>query len=124
VLAGRARILSEQLKQALPNEKFYVGSDVGYVGGGSMPGRGLETVVVQWHPAQVSVETAVRALRDADVPVVARIRDDAICFDLRTIPETEFESLVQSICSAAQDEGEGTAAAGPMFPPPATTTER
>lgn len=106
VLADRAGTLSEQLKQALPNEKFYVGSDVGYVGGGSMPGRGLDTVVVQWHPTRVSVETAVGALRCADIPVVARIRDDAVCFDLRTVSEPEFESLVQSVGFAAQGDDE------------------
>ncbi len=105
-LARRAGTLLEQLQQVLPNEKFYVGSDVGYVGGGSMPGRGLETVVLQWYPTQVSAETAVRALRNADIPVVARIRDNAICFDLRTVPEPEFEPLVQSVCSAAHSDEE------------------
>ena len=112
-LAERARKLGEQLETALPNEKFYVCSDVGYVGGGSMPGQELQTVVVQWRPSQTPVDEMVDVLRHADVPVIPRIRDDAICFDLRTLPESEFDTLISSVTEAvaelfAEDESEGT----------------
>ncbi|UCE59054.1 MAG: L-seryl-tRNA(Sec) selenium transferase [Phycisphaerales bacterium] len=104
-LAGRARALCEQLETALPDEKFFVCSDVGYAGGGSMPQRELQTVVVQWTPGNVSVDEMSRLLRQADVSVVARVRSDAICFDVRTIREEDFESLIASV-SAAVWEGE------------------
>lgn len=104
-LAQRARLLSEQLEAALPDEHFYVCSDVGYVGGGSMPARELQTVVVQWRPAHGSAETAAAALRDADVPVISRIRDDAICFDLRTVSDSDLETLVASVVSTVWDNG-------------------
>ena len=103
-LAERARKLAERLGAALPDEHFYVCSDVGYAGGGSMPARELQTVVVQWRPAQASVETMAAALREADVPVIVRIRDDAICFDLRTLRESDFESLVATVTSAVWDD--------------------
>ncbi|MHC4698549.1 MAG: L-seryl-tRNA(Sec) selenium transferase [Planctomycetota bacterium] len=102
-LAERARLLCEQFEAALPNEKFYVGSDIGYMGGGSMPGQELQTVVVQWHPAKATVDEMMQLLREADVPVVARVRDDAICFDLRTIRKPDLESLVASVSSAVWD---------------------
>lgn len=103
-LAARAQRLMEQLEQAMPKERFYVCSDVSYAGGGSMPARQLQTVVVQWRPEHVSAGEAAAALRHADVPVVARIRDDAICFDLRTIRDREFEDLIDAIQHAAWDE--------------------
>ncbi len=106
-LARQARQLSEQLQAALPGEDFLVCSDVAYAGGGSMPGRTLQTVVVQWRPSESSTEETVAALREADVPVIARIRDDAICFDLRTLREDDFESLVASVASTAWEEEEG-----------------
>ncbi|MCH8244194.1 MAG: L-seryl-tRNA(Sec) selenium transferase, partial [Planctomycetes bacterium] len=81
-LGKRASELCEALEAAVPGEKFLVCSDVGFAGGGSMPGAELETVVVQWRPASCSTADMVARLRDADVPVVARVRDDAICFDL------------------------------------------
>ena len=102
-LAERARKLSEQLETALPDEKFYVCSDVGYVGGGSMPGQELQTVVIQWRPSGIAVEDTVAALRHADVPIIPRIRDDAICFDLRTLPESDFESLVFSVTTVVAE---------------------
>ncbi len=108
-LANRARSLLEQLEKAMPGEHFYVCSDVGYAGGGSMPGKELPTVVVQWRPARRSVEATMAALREADVPVVARVRDDAICFDLRTLRPSDFEPLVASVSAAGWDEGAGSA---------------
>jgi hypothetical protein len=40
-------------------------------------------------------------LRQSEIPVVARIRDDAICFDLRTIRESDFEDLAAAAAAAA-----------------------
>ncbi len=105
-LAERARKLAEQLEAALPDERFYVCSDVGYAGGGSMPGQELQTVVVKWRPSQVSAESMAGRLRETEVPVIVRIRDDAICFDLRTLPESDLESLMGSVSSAVWDEAE------------------
>ncbi len=105
-LAGRARELIEQLESALPLESFMVCSDVGFAGGGAMPGQALQTVVVQWRPKHSTVDQAVRALREAEVPVVARIRDSAVCFDLRTLRPLDFESLVAAVCSALWDDDE------------------
>jgi len=115
-LANRARSLLEQLEKAMPGEHFYVCSDVGYAGGGSMPGKELPTVVVQWRPARRSVEATMAALREADVPVIARVRDDAICFDLRTLRPSDFEPLVASVSAAVWDEGAGSARDGIPLP--------
>jgi L-seryl-tRNA(Ser) seleniumtransferase len=99
-LAERAEVLREQLQEALPDEQFYVCSDVGFAGGGSLPGQELQTVVVHWRPAHASTEAMATALREADVPVVARVKDNAICFDLRTIRESDLEILIASVSSA------------------------
>ena len=72
-LAEQARQLCDQLTAALPEEQFLVCSDVGFAGGGSLPGAELETVVVQWRPGGMSPTAMVTALRQAEVPVVARI---------------------------------------------------
>jgi len=99
-----------------PGEHFYVCSDVGYAGGGSMPGKELPTVVVQWCPARRLVEATMAALREAEVPVIARIRDDAICFDLRTLRPSDFELLLASVSAAGWDEGAGSARDGVPLP--------
>ena len=68
-----------------------------------MPQRALETVVVQWRPTQAPVDETAAALRDADVPVIVHIRDDAICLDLRTILKADIEPLVASVSVAVWD---------------------
>lgn len=106
-LAKRARKLCEGLEAAMPDEHFYVCSAVGFAGGGSMPGRELQTVVVQWRPTGSSASATAAALRDADVPVICRIHDDAICFDLRTMREPDFEALVASVASTVWEDDAG-----------------
>ncbi|MEK6675646.1 MAG: L-seryl-tRNA(Sec) selenium transferase [Planctomycetota bacterium] len=96
-LAGRAQVLLKQLESALTGEQFFIGSDVTYAGGGSLPGQELETVVIRWRPSKASVESVAAALRQADVPVIARIKDDEILFDLRTLRESDMETLVSSV---------------------------
>ena len=49
----------------------------------------------------------VQALREAEVPVVACVRDDAICFDLRTLRPADFEALVASVGSTVWDDDPG-----------------
>ena len=102
-LAAKARTLSEQLKAALPNEDFYVCSDVGYAGGGSLPDKEMETVIVQWQPKHVSTDEMAALLRTADIRVIVRVRDDAVCFDLRTIRDSDFEPLVSSVATTVMD---------------------
>ncbi len=104
-LAARAKKLAEQLEAAMPDESFYVCSDVGFAGGGSMPAEELQTVVVRWRVGGVSAQLMASALREADVPVIVRIRDDEICFDLRSLQEAEFDTLVASASGALWDSG-------------------
>ncbi len=103
-LAERARQLCGQLAAALPDEQFLVCSDVGFAGGGALPAAELETVVVQWRPTGASAEAVVAALRRAEEPVVARIREDAVCFDLRTLAPEDFEPVVAAAEWAAAGE--------------------
>ena len=50
-----------------------------------------------------------QALRDAEIPVVARSRDNAICFDLRTVRDADFEALVDAVTTAVWEaENDGT----------------
>jgi len=101
VLAERAEALQGRLASALPGESFLVCSDVSYAGGGSLPAEALETVVVQWRPASVGIEAATAAMRASGPPVIVRVREDAIVFDLRTVRESEFEAIVASAGAAS-----------------------
>lgn len=62
------------------------------IGGGSLPGETLPTTAVILSPR--SAEALGRALREGDPPVVARIAEDKVWLDPRTVfPEEEAELL-------------------------------
>ncbi len=108
VLAERARELDQMLSDALPDEKFFISSDVSYAGGGSLPGEGLPTVVIRWQPTFASVGAVAAALREGDPPIVTRIGDGAICFDLRTLFQEDFRiitSVVSKVHTCVIDAG-------------------
>ncbi len=62
------------------------------IGGGSLPGETLPTAAVALAPQ--SAETLGRALREGNPPVVARIAEDRVWLDPRTVqPEEEADLL-------------------------------
>jgi hypothetical protein len=47
------------------------------------------------------------------VPVIVRIRDDAVCLDLRTLHEPDFDTLVSALLTAATAEDDEPDTEGP-----------
>lgn len=89
--------LSERLNQAVPGESFDVVATTSFAGGGTLPQRSLPSTAVAWHPNRNSPDHYSRLLRLAPMPVVTRIEDDAICFDMRTIRPEEFDEIVSAV---------------------------
>src|SRR5215218_5587152 len=71
-------------------------------GGGSLPGEGLESVLVEVDPAPAGAATVLARLRAADPPVVARAERGRIVLDLRTVPPSQ-DALVARALAAALD---------------------
>ncbi|HEX4816410.1 MAG TPA: L-seryl-tRNA(Sec) selenium transferase [Nonomuraea sp.] len=83
---------------------------VSVVGGGSLPGEGLESVLVDVDPAPVGAARAMARLRAADPPVVARTERGCVVIDLRTVPPGQ-DRLLGEILLAALASGHGDASA-------------
>jgi L-seryl-tRNA(Ser) seleniumtransferase len=66
-------------------------------GGGSLPGHGLPTTLVAL-PGPAS--RLLRALREGEPPVLARISADRCCLDPRTVLEGEDERLFDAVQGA------------------------
>jgi len=69
------------------------------VGGGSVPGEGLPTVLVALDGPSSRLAAA---LRRGDPPVIARIENDACCLDPRTVLRGEDETLIDAVEVAAR----------------------
>ena len=69
------------------------------IGGGSLPGETLPTCLLSVDCGAVGggAEEVVRRLRDCRPPVVARIEDDRVLLDPRTVSPEEDESLLLAL---------------------------
>jgi len=99
----RARKLLSRLRKAVP-EGFSFSLKKGYsmAGGGSLPGQELPTALICIHSERLSAGEIERRLRGLDAPVVARIADDEVLFDLRTIEERDFPDILKGMQGMAR----------------------
>jgi L-seryl-tRNA(Ser) seleniumtransferase len=68
------------------------------IGGGSAPGETLPTCLVELHHSSLSAAALESRLRSLDRPVIARIQNDRVVLDLRTVPaalDTELARLLR-----------------------------
>ncbi len=102
-LEARARALAEHLAKRL-GDTARIGAerDRGFAGGGSLPGFELESWVVVLRSA-ASAEGVAKRLRAAAVPVVARVRDDALIFDVRTLLPGDEDAIEQALGFAFEE---------------------
>jgi L-seryl-tRNA(Ser) seleniumtransferase len=75
-------------------------SGTSVAGGGSLPGEGLESVLVVVDPSPAGATAVLARLRSGDPPVVARVERDRVVADLRTVPP-EQDALVARALAAA-----------------------
>jgi len=69
-------------------------------GGGSLPAAEFQTFAVQIRSGTVSVNELERRLRQSLPPVIARIREDTLLLDARTVMEQEIKDLVRVVSAA------------------------
>ncbi|HVF47407.1 MAG TPA: L-seryl-tRNA(Sec) selenium transferase, partial [Pyrinomonadaceae bacterium] len=71
--------------------------DFSAIGGGAAPVTRLETTLVALSHRNMSTSRLEKKLRDADPAVVARILDDRVVLDLRTVAESEENELLAAL---------------------------
>jgi L-seryl-tRNA(Ser) seleniumtransferase len=77
------------------------------VGGGALPLLELEGPVVALTAAAGGAERLSTRLRTGDPPIVARVRDDAVLLDPRTISEVEIDFVVRGVGEALRADPPG-----------------
>jgi L-seryl-tRNA(Ser) seleniumtransferase len=88
----RAGLWSVKLEERGVRTKLVPGESA--VGGGSVPGHGLPTVLVSLAGPASRLSAA---LRHGDPPVIAWIEKDACCLDPRTVLKGEDETLIDAV---------------------------
>ena len=70
------------------------------VGGGAFPDAPLPTTLVELTPGQLGAEELLRRLRAGDPPVVARVADDKVLLDPRTLAAESLELVGTALARA------------------------
>jgi len=99
-IEARARQLLERVAGIATDAiRLAVEQDSVPVGGGSLPGLEFESWVVAVRSSKpgLSADQIARRLREAEPPVLARVRDDALLIDLRTVDDEELSLIAQSL---------------------------
>lgn len=98
-LERRARTWADRLRAAGVAADVVPGASA--IGGGAYPGVELPTMLVAIDPAPRSAREVETALRRGDPAVVARIDDDRVVLDPRTVLEEEEATLLGRVVDAA-----------------------
>lgn len=69
------------------------------VGGGSLPGETLTTMLLAITPPD-SPDAFARRLRSGPTPVIARIEDEVVVLDPRTVADDQSDAVVEAVKSA------------------------
>lgn len=85
--------IGERARRLFPNHKLIAGESV--IGGGSTPDQSIPTTLIV--AANRNLNQAERKLRQAPAPVIARIADDQLLLDLRTVFPEEEPALVEAL---------------------------
>lgn len=80
--------------------KINIENEYSEVGGGSMPLCKLPTRVITIKTTDEHINSLYYSLRCNDVPIIARIKNDKILLDIRTIFESDFNIIINGLIEA------------------------
>jgi len=104
-LKNKAHKLYNQLvKEVASAKELTLIKDSSTVGGGAFPLEELSTYVIKFNPSQFSSTSLAKRLRQMTPPVLGRIHQDALYFDVRTLLEGEEFVLAEKLQEAVQEE--------------------
>jgi L-seryl-tRNA(Ser) seleniumtransferase len=103
-LRGRANKIAKRLKREIQNAHIRVISDSSRAGGGALPEVDLPTYAVSIKSDEVSAIEFKERLRKGTPPIIARIKEDSLIIDARTVRDKDLEGLVAGIKSALSEE--------------------
>lgn len=100
-LERRARRFLSRLRKKLRHEqlRFEIVEGESAIGGGAAPTARLITSLIALRHGSLSPDALGQALRSGSPAVVARIAEDNVLLDLRTVAEDEEEELLASLIS-------------------------
>ncbi len=102
-LKTAAHNLADRIADAVPEADVTGEEDFSEAGGGSLAGRPFPTWVVSVALPELAPTAVSDALRRLDLPVICRIRDDALVFDPRTLLADEPAQIAAALAEVVRE---------------------
>ena len=99
-LLAKAEVFKTRLSDL--DFKITVAEDKAEVGGGSYPASYLDSVVVKLEHPRLSATDIERRLLEVEIPIITRIKDNELIFDMRTLRTREFDLVKQALIEVAK----------------------
>jgi L-seryl-tRNA(Ser) seleniumtransferase len=104
-IGARAKNIIELLRAKISADtaKFQIRDGESVIGGGSTPGQLLPTNLIAIESLRCSsaeLEERLRAGVSGGLPIIARVENDRLILDLRTVFSEQESVLVESVCAA------------------------
>jgi L-seryl-tRNA(Ser) seleniumtransferase len=94
----KAIAIADRIKSDIPSFlQVEIKEDSSQVGGGALPLENLPTRVVAITPLTMSVNQLEQKMRESDPPIIARISNDQILIDPRTLDEGEVNLVLDGL---------------------------
>ncbi len=95
----RAKRIANRLRKEIKGDiaDIEVMADSSQSGGGALPEIELMTFVVAIKPKRLSVNRLEERLRFQNPPIIARIKEDALIIDARTVSDSDVEVLAKGV---------------------------
>ncbi len=101
-LEEKAKSLAAKLREEKGDYTIEVEKDISMVGGGALPIEKLPTWVVSVGVSKFSTAEFEEKLRNFTPPIVARIKEDRILLDVRTILPEDFDEVAKAFASISR----------------------
>lgn len=95
-LKKRSQRLKRRLNAKTNIYDFKIDTDYSMVGGGSMPTERIETYVIKVNSEKISTQKLEVGLRMNKVSIVARVYNNELILDLRTLFDKDFDVIIEA----------------------------
>jgi L-seryl-tRNA(Ser) seleniumtransferase len=100
----RAQKIAAALRKAAATSDISVVQDISRAGGGSLPDAEFQSFAVHVRPTGISVNELESRLRRGSPAVIAKIREDTLLLDARTVGDREIKDLVRVVSASLSAE--------------------
>jgi L-seryl-tRNA(Ser) seleniumtransferase len=102
-LQAAAERLAQQIVDTVEGAEARTAPDYSETGGGSLAAIPFPTWVVSARLADLPPERVASALRRRDLPIICRVHDGALVFDLRTLDEGDAGQVAAALAEARRE---------------------